>query len=516
MNGGRTKNTIRNTAYSMAYQLSDILFAFLLRTIFIRTLGKTYLGLSGLFSNILTVLSLMELGVGGAIVFALYKPLAEHDNGKVATLMHLYKKVYRVIGASVCVVGFSLTPFLEYIVNLPTAVEHIYWIYWLSIANTAISYFLAYRRSLLIADQRSDLNIKNQMIFRISRFILLSGALILTQNYIVYLCLDVLNTFLSNLQITYLVKKRYADIEKIQPEPLAAYEKKQILRYMYSGIFTKFGQTVVNCTDSIIISAFVSTILVGFYSNYSMVTNSLDVAVYLIFSGITASIGNFAVEKNARDSELLFKKVTFINYIVSFYVTICLWSLLSPFVSIWAGSDYVLSESTVAVIVLNFYLASMQKSIECFVGSMGEISYHNRYRSLVEGIVNLAASLYLVRFTDLGITGVFLGTTICFAAGRIWMDAHILYKYWFKARFFNYATQYTLRLILVIGIAFIGKIITSYCFRKFGISVLSWIMCGVVLSVLCFSVIVALYHDKDEFIYLKKLLKGITKKGRGH
>lgn len=512
MKDSRTKNTIRNTLFSFAYQLSDVVFAFILRTIFIRILGKSYLGLSGLFSNILTVLSFMDLGVGGAIVFALYKPLAEHDDRKVAALMQLYKKVYTIIGTVVCIVGFSLTPFLKYIINIPDTVDHIYLIYWLSIANTAISYFLAYRRSLLIADQRSDINVKNQLAFRISRFVLLTCSLVITRNYIVYLALDVANTLASNLQITYLVKKRYSNIEKAKPDPLSVLEKKQIGKYIYSGIFIKFGQTIVNCTDSIIISAFISTILVGLYSNYSMITSNLDIAVYLVFSGITASIGNFAVEKNGRESELLFKKVTFANYLISFYISVCLFSLLTPFVAIWAGEDYVLADITVAVIVLNFYIATMQKSVECFIGAVGEISYHNRYRSLIEGVVNLATSLILVKFTNLGITGVFLGTTACFIFGRMWMDAYVLYKYWFKKSFSGYAIQYLLRLIFVTATAIAGKKMTEAIFQILGTSILTWVLCGITLSAIFVLMTILLYRKKNEFVFFKQLIRKIIKK----
>lgn len=510
MNEGRTIKVIRNTAYSFVYQLSDIVFSFILRTIFIRTLGKSYLGISGLFANILTVLSLMDLGVGSAIVFALYKPLAEHDDNKVATLMQLYKKVYICIGVLVCGIGFSLTPFLNKIIHLPETINHIYLIYWLSIANTAMSYFLAYRRSLLIADQRSDINVKNQLLFRITRFILLAFALLGTHNYIVYLALDVANTLCSNLQITYLVKKRYAYIETAETVPLSGSEKKQILRYMYSGIFSKFGQTIVNSTDSIIISTFVSTVLVGIYSNYSMITTSLEMAVYIFFSGITASIGNFAVEKDAKQSEELFRNVTFINYMVSFVCVVCLFSLLSPFVLIWTGSnDYLLSNITVAVIVLNFYIASMQKSIECFVGAVGEMGYHNRFRGIIEGVVNLVVSLGLVQYTNLGITGVFLGTTVCFVVGRIWMDAYVLYKYWFKSKVRNYVVRYIVRLVLTMGVAFVVRYLTSVFFEKFGISLLTWSACAIGLFVVVCVTILGLYRNRKEFAFFKQLIKKI-------
>lgn len=512
MEESRTKKSIRNTVFSFAFQLSDVLLNFLLRTIFIHTLGKSYLGLSGLFSNILTVLSFMELGIGGAIVFCLYKPLAEHDYRKVSALMQLYKKAYTIIGSLVCIIGLMLTPFLEYIITLPDRIPHLYWIYWLMIGNTAISYFLAYRRSLLIADQRTDINVKNQLCFRISRFFLLTIALVFVRNYIVYLVLDVANTLASNIQITFLVKKRYRYIEEADVASISKEERKQIVQFVSSGIFSKFGQTVVNCTDNIIISTFVSTLMVGLYSNYSMITSSLEVAIYLLFSGLTASIGNFAVEKDAVQLERLFERITFGNFLISSCICVCLVSLFSPFVLIWAGQDYLLSNTTVFVIIVNFYIASRQKSIECFTGANGEMYYHNRFRSLVEGIVNLVTSLLLVKYTSLGITGVFLGTTVCFLMGRIWMDAFVLYRYWFKQPFLRYVICYGKQALLTLAIAFVGKMTSDYLFHNLGINLFTWILCGIIVSVITVAILVLLYWKKEDFQYYKNLFLKIVRK----
>ena len=504
---GRTKKVARNTLFSFLFKASDLIFAFALRTVFIHTLGKTYLGISGLFTNILTVLSLMELGVGGAIVFSLYEPLARKDNAKVAALMQLYERVYTAIGLLVCGIGFCLTPFLQYIVNLSTNIDHLYVIYWLCIANTAISYFLAYRRSLLIADQRSDLDFMNQILFRIIRFVVLSVSLLLFKNYIVYLALDIMNTLCSNIHITYLVKKNYSDIEHCPIDPLNSEEKRKILRYMSSGIFTKFGQTIVNSTDNIIISAFIGTALVGVYSNYYMIVSSLDVAIYLLFSGMTASIGNYAVQSSDTASETLFKRITFFNYIATIVCTVCLFSLINPFVLMWAGEDYLLSDMTVLVITLNFYISTLQKSIECFLGARGELFYINRFRSLIEGVVNLVVSIILVKYASLGITGVFLGTTACFLVGRVWMDAHTLYKHWFHLSFGKYLGRYIEQFGITCVLAVIGKMITLFFFEKIGIGVVSWMLSGIVLLLMTSSFLWLFYHRTDEYRYLANMVK---------
>ena len=350
------------------------------------------------------------------------------------------------------------------------------------------------------------------LLFRITRFVILTGALLLFRNFILYLALDVINTLCSNIHITFLVKKNYSDIEKSPIDSLTSEEKRNIIKYMSSGVISKFGQTVVNSTDNIIISAFISTILVGMYANYSMIVNSLDVAMYILFSGMTASIGNFALQNSNAASEGLFRKITFINYVATTIFVVCLFSLANPFVLIWVGSDYLLPDETVVVITLNFYISTLQKSIECFMGARGEMFYLNRFRSLIEGVVNLTVSIVLVKYTPLGITGVFLGTTACFLAGRVWMDAHTLYKHWFHIPFTKYLARYTVRFGTTVVLAICGKMFVTFFFAKIGINIFSWLLSGIILVLMTGCCLWLLYYRSDEYRYLVQNVKQRLKK----
>lgn len=512
MEESRTKKTIRNTAFSFGYKFFDVIFAFILRSVFIKTLSVSYLGLNGLFTNVLTVLSLMELGVGSSIVFSLYKPLAENNYPKVAALMQLYKRTYNIIGILVCGVGFALTPFLKYIINLPENVDNIYPIYWLIIANTGVSYFLAYRRSLLMADQRSDINSKNLILFRFVRFALLIFALLVFRNYIIYLAFDILVTVLSNIHSTVVIKSKYKYLETVKPEQLTKDEKHNIVKYMTSSIYYKVGHTVVNGTDNIIISAFISTVLVGIYSNYAMIISNLDIFIDIVFGNMTASIGNFAVCNSDEKSENLFKKINSINYYVVFIISVCLLSLFSPFITIWIGGEFTLSTVTVIFIVINFYLRINQYSINSFIGAVGELNYINRHRSLIEGVVNLVVSIALVKFTDLGITGVFIGTTVCFLCGRVWMDARTLYKHWFKMPFRVYLKTYILRFLLCAVTTVVCKVISDLIFTALGINIFTWLLVAFVCVAISVGVILAVFRKTDEFKYFVDLFGKVTKK----
>lgn len=505
MDESRTQKTVRNIKFSILYKLSDVALAFVLRSVFIRELGATYLGISGLFSSILTVLSLMELGVGSAIAFSLYKPLAVQDRGKIAALMQLYKRTYTGIGILVCSLGAALTPFLKEIIALPENIDHLILIYWLSIANTSISYFLAYKRTLLNADQKAHVCTRIDMIFRFTRCAGLMAVLVFTHNYLIYLVFDVLNTLLCNMVISEKVNKLYPYLATARGVHLERDEKRSVIRYMSSTLFTKFGQTVITSTDSILISAFISTTMVGFYSNYQMIYANLDILIYLLFSNITASVGNYAVTNGGKQSYALFKKINLVNYMIVCLVSVCFLCLASPFVSLWIGEQYCLSELTVAVISINFFITGNQNCVSNFMSAMGELHYRNRFRALIEGVVNLVSSIVLVKYTALGITGVFLGTTLCFVAGRLWMDARVMYKYWFEISFAEYLKRYSLGFALFIGLCMVLKQLSGMIFCVMGISVYSWLLCGGLCSGCCCFVFFLLWRNTDEFLYLQGL-----------
>lgn len=507
--GGRTDKAIKNTAYGITFKLIDIVLAFALRTIFIRTLSFSYLGINGLFTNILTVISLMEGGVGTAISFSLYRPLAEKNVQKVASLMKLYRKVYLLLGTAIAVVGFGLTPFLKNIILLDENIDHLYLIYWLTILNTSSSYFFSYRRSLVIADQRADINTKNQIIFKIIRFFVLSLTLIIAKDFILYLVADIIVLLASNIEITIQVKKRYSTIEAADTLPLPKEEKKTILKHMSAGIIKKIGQTVVTSTDSILISSFISTALVGIYSNYTMIFSNLDMVVYLLFHSLTASVGNYAVEKSKEESERLFNKLNLANYVVVGVITVCIFCLSNPFIQIWAGKDYVLSFVTVVVLTVNFYITSMCNSVDNFLSSQGFLYYQNRFRPLVEAIVNIAFSLLFVLAFDMSITGVFLGTTVCFVTGRLWMDPHVLYRHFFKSSFIVYVKRFLLRTVLLAVMIGLCYFLTDCVFSAMSLSVLSWLVCALICLFISCTAFYIVYHRNEDFVYLKNVM--ITK-----
>lgn len=511
MNEGRTGKAIKNSEYAILSNITETVLAFILRTIFIRSLSTVYLGLNGVFTNVLTVLSLMELGLGSAISFALYKPLANNDHYKTVALMDLYRKLYRNIGIIICVVGFCLTPFLKCIITLPEEVPHIYIIYWLNIGNTAITYFVAYKRTLLIADQKLYINYKNTIIFKFSRFFLLAGALIFTHNFILYLALGILNTFISNVVISLKVNKLYPYLKEHKGASLEKEEKKNIWKYIKAGFLNKIGQTVITSTDNIVISSFISTITVGLYSNYLMLINGVETLVYTLFSNITSSVGNLVAseEKDIKKIKSIFNTLQTINHIISTVACVGLASLINYFIELWLGNNYLLPAVTIYICIINLYISLNTSSLSNFIGARGDMYYNNRFRPIIEALVNLSVSIILVKFTNLGLNGVFLGTLASFLCGRIWMDAHTLYKYWFKENFFFYILAYLKRILFTTAVSVLCIFISNLIRSLLGLNILTFILMIVVVLVITIALLYLIYRKTESMAYIKNL---ITKK----
>lgn len=507
MNDGRTGKAIKNSEYAILSKLLETVLAFILRTIFIRCLSTVYLGLNGVFTNVLTVLCLMDLGLGSAIAFSLYKPLADNDRSKVVALMDLYRKFYRNIGIIISVVGFCLTPFLKYIITLPEEVPNIYIIYWLNICNPAITYFVAYKMTLLIADQRIYVNYRYNIIFLFTRFFILSGILILTHNFILYLAFDILNKFASNVVISLKVSKMYPYLKEHKGAFLEEKEKKNIWKYMRAGILNKIGQTVVTSTDSIVISSFISTITVGLYSNYLLLINGVETFVYTLFSNLTSSVGNLAAsEKDIRKIKSIFNTLQTINHMISTVACVGLAALSNCFIELWLGKDYLLPIITIYICILNLYITLNTNSISNFMGARGDMYYINRFRPIIEAVVNLSVSIILVKFTRLGLNGVFIGTLVSFLCGRIWMDAHTLYKYWFKENSFLYIIDYLKKLIFTVAVSVLCIFICKLLRSLLGLNVLTFILMIVVVLVITITLLYLVYHKTESVEYIKDLI----------
>lgn len=435
----RTKNTLRNLFVGLGGLIFQYSLSFATRTIFVHLLSVQYLGVNGLFTNILEVLSLAELGIGGAFVSLLYKPLHEYDTEKLKSLMNAYKKAYMLVGIFVGLAGMALYPFLNIFIK-ENNIENIHLIYLMFLAGSVTSYFYAHKIDFIKSDQKAYISTIYSKISNFIQYALQIIILLLTKNFILYLAIQILCTLLGNLALARKVNKLYPFLQE-KGLPLDKETRLDLKRKLYAGMCHHGGYVIVTGTDSIVISTFLGVYWVGIYSNYLLIIGVISAFITLAFGSVTASIGNLTVSSDRDKSFEIFKKMQFLNFVLVGFSSVCFITLFNPFIGLWIGSEYTLNQSTVILIVVMFYtgLLGMQKSINVFKETTG-LFYNDRYAGLLEGIINLCVSVYLVQ--HIGIAGVFAGTIIAACATRIWIEPLVVFRNLFYRSLFDYYNKY--------------------------------------------------------------------------
>lgn len=495
----RTKNTIKNTVYAVGGQFLGFALSFVSRTVFIKMLGANYLGVNGLFSNILSMLSLAELGVGSAIIYSLYKPLAQKDERKIKALMNIYSTAYRIIGFTVAILGLILVPFLKYLIKDKPNISNLTIIYLMFLANSVSSYFFAYKSSLIMADQKNYVNTVNQVRFNFIQNFIQICLLFLTRNYLLYLAVQVICSFLANLSISIKANKMYPLLRNRKKEYLDSETRKDLFKNIGAMMSHKIGGVVVNGTDNILISSFVGVYWVGLYSNYVMIINMINSVLNQVFTSVTASLGNLNALENSEKSNSVFNIVFFINFWLYAFCSISLWILLDPFIEIWIGNKYIMDKYVVLIVVVNFFVMGMRQSVIAYNSTLG-LFWNDRFKPLFEAAINLIASLILLK--KFGIAGVMLGTFISTMSTSFWVEPYILYKHAFKKPLIIYLKKYTIYTIITISTAIVTKLacslFTTYTF-------LSIIGRGVFSLIIPNLIFLILFYRTNEFKYLMKI-----------
>ncbi len=444
---GRIENTLRNSVMGVGAQIVTTVMGLIVRTVFIHQLSADYLGVNGLFSNILTMLSLAELGVGSAIVFSMYKPIATNDKRTVAKLMNLYSKAYNAIGIVVAIVGLCIIPFLKYIIKDQPNISGLKFIYLLYLLNTVLSYLFAYKRSIFQADQRARVITAFDLVFNALKSVGQICVLLLTGNFLLYLVIQIVCTFLENIFISIYANHEYAFLKEYRTEKLTKEEQKPILDHIKALFIYKIGSTALDGTDNIIISAFDGVISVGLLSNYSLVTGSIQMILGKITSALTGSVGNFiAKEKHERYEEIL-NHVTFLHFVLYGMIFVGSIAVLNPLISVWAGKEYLLDDTIVFTNCLNIYIFGMMNAIWIFRSTMGLFIY-GKWRPLVSAVLNIVVSIVLAKIY--GLLGVLMGTTITRVATNVWFDSLIVYRYGLKKSPLIYFRKWIYYLLMVL------------------------------------------------------------------
>ena len=419
----RKRSTMLNGITSLISQITMIILGFISRSFFIRTLGEELLGISGTFTNVINILSVTELGIGGAITFCLYKPIYEDDKEKIAGIMNLFRKAYFIIGTVVFVAGLCVLPFVQYLLKDYTLdLGYIRLIFMMYVVNTTLSYYLAHCRTLFFASQR---NYIVTIVDFIAKTLMQIGQIVIllkTRNFTLYLSLMIIYTVSTNLIIHQLYYKNFAFMKgnKAVIDPSTKEEVFSIIKYLAINSLVSIG---VFSTDNLIISSIIGVGVVGIYSNYTMIIQNIQTLFTSLLNGVVASLGNMMAEGDDERINKIFNIYDFSYYIVGSFTTVSLFCMLNPFIhTIWIRKDeYVLPIIIVVVLCLNHYMILKRQPVWQYQNTSGVFRYFLPY-SFMEMVVNLAVSIILAK--TIGLIGVFLGSTIAYILswiGQTWV-----------------------------------------------------------------------------------------------
>lgn len=505
MEGSRTKKSIRNIIFGIGNKFIYLLLQFLSRTVFIKILGAEYLGINGLFTNVLTLLSLADLGISSAMVYSFYKPLAQNDKNKLAALTTFYKKIYNCIAMTVAIVGLILVPFIHIIVNTDSDIPNLELYYVLFLANTVMSYLFVYKSSIIEADQKAYIISRYKLINTVISTILQIVLLIITHNYILYLLIQIFCTLLNNVLIARKSGKLYPFIqEKVD---LDQKEKKDIFQNIKAVFIYKFSSVLLNGTDNIIISKMIGTVWVGLYSNYLMVINAINTFINTIFNSMYASIGNLVVTSNYKRKKEVFNIISFVGFFIATFTTTCLIILLEDFITLWIGTDYILKTSILIAIIFNHYLSCVLQPIWSYREATGMFK-KTKYIMLVCAIENIVLSIILGKI--LGIAGILVASSISRLSTYFWYEPIILFKDFFNSSSRLYFWKQLKNIILTVFCIIITIGLTSFIKD---VSIINWIIKAIIAMIVPTVIYFLLYRKSDEYKYLyNNIISKVIKK----
>lgn len=506
----RVKNTTRNSTIAAISKILIFVLQFICRTIFIKILSTEYLGINGLFTNILTMLSFAELGIGSAIIYKLYKPIANDDREKIKTYLSFYRKAYILIGIIIITIGLILIPFLKYIISdTPDIEENIYFIYVLFLINSAISYFFTYKKSIIIGYQKEYITTIINFIVTLLQNVFQIIILLITKNYIAYLLVQIICTFFDNFISSLVANKLYPFIKDKEYAKISKDEEKSIFKDVKSLILYKIGYSISAGTDNIIISAYVGVGEVGLLSNYTTITNAITSFLTAFFNAFTASVGNLNAGTDVKKQEKIYYELLFLAFIIYTIVSILLIILINDFIEVWLGSEYILSELVAVILGVNMFIDGMRYVNYTFRTTMG-IFKEGRLIPIISAIVNVVLSLIFVQFW--GIFGVLLATAIARLFVTTMYDPYLLHKMRFKTKsrkfylkYLYYAVAYAINLVIcfiiskhIVVTGFLGIILKA---------VLMLIVTSIILFISAFKL--KEYRGLKEIFknYLRKFLK---------
>ncbi len=496
---GRVKSATRNIAFGYVGQLATVIMSFILRTVFLMHLNETLLGVNSLYSNILSILNMAELGIGTALNFSLYGPVARGDKEKIKSYMQMYRKAYMIIAAVVAAFGLALTPFLKYFIKNPGiyTVTDLTIFYFIFLFNTVSTYFVSYKYSLVNAEQKNYIQTNIITITKVITVFFQIFVVVLTENFYLYLLTDAVIQLIQKIFVSRYLDNMYPYLKEKNITPLSKEDSDKVWTKTKALVFHKVGDVARLQTDSIIISSFIEVAMSGFVDNYNMVINAVANFVNIIFNSVISGFGNLIATESKEKQLQIFKVYRFFASWIYGYSCVGFMILLTPLITIMWGEKWALAALPVHCILIDYYFKGDRIVLSNFKTAAG-VFEQDKYLALIQGVVNLIISVALVQ-TPLGLTGVYIGTIVSGLIANI-TKPFIIYSTCFDMgakSYFVDSIKYIVSLVLVYGVC---QVISFKVLEN--LSFMTFIVMAVIITVIFNGVYFVLYGRSEEFKYL--------------
>lgn len=496
---GRVKSATRNIAFGYVGQFATLIMSFILRTVFIMFLNETLLGVNSLYSNILSLLNMAELGIGTALNFSLYGPVARGEKEKIKSYMQMYKRAYYVIAMVVAVIGLALAPFLKYLVKNPgdITLTQLTVYYFIFLFNTVSSYFVAYKYSLINAEQKNYIQTNIITITKIITTFCQILIIVITRNFLLYLLTDAFIQLVQKIFVSRFLDNMYPYLREKNIEKLSKEESDEVWKKTKALVFHKVGDVARLQTDALIISSFIEVAVAGVVDNYNLVISSVSNFVNIIFNSVISSFGNLIATESKEKQYSMFKVYRFFASWVYGFSCVGFMVLLTPLIRIWLGNSWILAPAAVYCILTDYYFKGDRIVLSNYKTAAG-VFEPDKYLALIQGAVNLVISIRLVQ-TPLGITGIYIGTVVSGLIANITKPV-IIYKTCFDrgaGAYFIDTFKYfgSLLFVLVVCNLISIKVLAN-------LNILTFIVMALIITVIFNGVYFLLYGRSDEFKYL--------------
>lgn len=500
---GRIQQAKKNIIFGYVSNFVILFMNFLQRTIFILVLGQTLTGVNSLFSGILSMLSMAELGIGSALNYSLYKPVANKDYEKIKSYMLFYKKAYRVIAAVITIIGLALTPFLKYLVKNPgdNTIQELTVYYLIFLFNTVSTYFVAYKYSLVNAEQRNYIQTNITTITKIVTVVVQIVVLLVTRNFLIYLLAQAAVELLQKIFVSRYLNRLYPYLCEKKVQKLEKEETAVIVTKTKALMCHKIGDVARLQTDSIIISSFIDVGVNGIVDNYNYVITYVANFVNIIFNSVLSGFGNLVATESKEKQYEVFKVYRFFACWLYGFATVGFWYLLTPLIgNIWLNEEWVIGQSIVTLILIDFYFKGGRVVLVNFKTAAG-VFERDRYLALIQGGVNLVLSIGLVQV--IGLPGIYVGTVVSGVLANL-IQPYIIYHDCFGKRTLPYFVDSVKYIVVILGITVlllpIGRVLLTE------VTIVSFLAMAVVITIVYNALFLIIFHKTAEFTYLWEVL----------